>query len=47
MFTIIGGVIIITIIIYVFYRNKKYPCISCEKIGCSNCSIHKTPVLST
>lgn len=39
--TIIGGIIIITIIIYVIYRYIKYPCIFCERIGCDNCPLPK------
>ena len=45
--TIIGGIIIITIIIYVIYRYIKYPCVFCEHPNCSKCLIPKSyPVLS-
>lgn len=48
MLTIIGGIIIITIIIYVIYRYVKYPCIFCEHPNCNNCQLYRyTPVLST
>lgn len=46
MFTIIGGIIIITII-HVIYKNKKYPYIRCEHSNCNNCQMTRyTPVLS-
>ena len=43
--TIISVIIAIAIIIYVIYRNKNYPCIRCEKIGCDNCEVHKKYLL--